>query len=340
MRLRTREPYTLTAEAGVKATLKSDRRPPRAGYVPPSMAVSARSTMYGTRGHPRSAALRSPAIFCAGPSSKLRVVEGPRPGSRRRDRQPVDSKWTRHGVPPATAGCQRVEIVRTIVEVALFRNQQVNAVRVRAPAARFSRSRPLGALFRQAADRAGGAFRRLVCARRHLVRRSLHARSSVAVWRRRIVSAIAYAAHTAYERFRLRHSPSASALHVGLWRRTRSIWTGRRRRISTHCLSDPPTSNTNSCCSRSRSGRLSRRYRHSLWPSPPTSFSGVHWGRRASRKGIERACPAVEPSCRFLQVVPWPRIRRSRKGAHVGWRCMPMSGRCSRTTTSISPTRN
>ena len=28
------------------------------------------------------------------------------------------------------------------------------------------------------------------------------------------------------------------------------------------------------------------------------------------------------------------------QGARLGWRCMPMSGRCSRTTTSISPARN
>ena len=49
----------------------------------------------------------------------------------------------------------------------------------------------------------------------HCVRRTSHSRPGVALGGV-VVSAIAYAAHIAYERFRLQNSPGSAALHVAL----------------------------------------------------------------------------------------------------------------------------
>jgi uncharacterized membrane protein YphA (DoxX/SURF4 family) len=48
--------------------------------------------------------------------------------------------------------------------------------------------------------------------------------------------------------------------------------------------------------------------------------------------------PAVEPFCRFLEVVLEPRIWPWHNAAHSTWPYTPMLGRCSCTTTLILPT--
>ena len=69
-----------------------------------------------------------------------------------------------------------------------------------------------------------------------------------------VVSTIGYAAHIAYERFRLQNSPGSAALHVASPLRLEHSDLLLVPTF-THCLPDRPTSTDSSCFSRSGSGR-------------------------------------------------------------------------------------
>ncbi len=176
MRLRTREPYTLTAEAAVKATLKvlDDRLAP---VRPRPRWRSAQSTVWNSRA-PRSAALRSPAIFCAGPveaqgcGGTATWLPAPRPATG----DVSGHAMACHRPPQVASGWK---LLGQSWKSPYFVIQQVRGSSPRA-GSRFPRPSPLGASSRQASDHAGGALRRVVCARRHHVRGTLHSRAGVA----------------------------------------------------------------------------------------------------------------------------------------------------------------
>jgi len=76
----------------------------------------------------------------------------------------------------------------------------------------------------------------------------------LAAW---VVSAMGYAVHIAYERFRLQNSPGSAALHVAFAVALGAF--GLAVGANIHSLSAGSTSTDTSCFSRSGSGRSSRR---------------------------------------------------------------------------------